>query len=210
MAKTFKCSRCKRKFSMAAHLGRHMKAIHGAKGGRKSAAPKAKKVKRRVGRPKGARTAVGLRAVRKGVPAISAFGGETVRLFRDLQAYHGKLTAQRTALDAQLEVVAGAMDAFSPAKPAKRVRRKLAKRGRPARKGRPAKPAGRPGSLKDYIGRVLRQTTRPMSPREMGVGAVKAGFKTKSKDVTKAVSNTLPKMRGIKKVGFGKYQLAGR
>jgi len=46
-----------------------------------------------------------------------------------------------------------------------------------------------------------------MSPRDIGASVKKAGFQTKAKDITKAVSNTLPTLTGIKKVGFGMYRM---
>lgn len=215
--KSLKCPKCSRKFSMPAHLARHQKSIHGMAGTRKAAGAKVVKAKRRVARPKRIRVKV---APRRGTPAIAAFGGEAARILREIQSHHGELASQRIALDAQLDALARAIDAFGPAKTVAPARkRKYAKKGRPVAarprrkakaKAKPSAAAGRPGSLKDYIVRVLSQTSKPLSPREMGTAAIKAGFKTKSKDLTKAVSNTLPKMKGVKKIGFGKYQIAGR
>lgn len=45
----FKCSKCSRTFGMAAHLARHVNALHGGK--RKSAAKKSGRTKKRMGRP---------------------------------------------------------------------------------------------------------------------------------------------------------------
>lgn len=59
--RTFKCGRCKRKFSMAAHLARHKSAMHGS-GKRKTAAKrKVKRGARRVGRSKARITRLGLK-----------------------------------------------------------------------------------------------------------------------------------------------------
>lgn len=61
-AKTLKCTKCGKSFSMPAHLGRHMSTIHGAQ-------PKTRKAKtgrrgrppgKRVGRPKGISKKMGL------------------------------------------------------------------------------------------------------------------------------------------------------
>jgi hypothetical protein len=224
--KMLKCSKCNRRFSMPAHLARHQKTIHGI-GGRGKAAAKRKV---RVGRPKGVRA----KAARRAGPGAALLGGEVRRILRDLQAHHNALTAQRAALDAQLEGIQQAITAMGAGKAAAPARkRKAVKRRRPVAARRTVKrktakrkvakrktakrkavkrvaAAGRPGSLKDYIVRVLGRASKPMSPREMGMAAIKAGFKTKSKDLTKAVSNTLPKLKGVKKIGFGKYQLGGR
>ncbi len=71
--KSFKCSKCGRSFSMAAHLARHLSSTHAspkkkaaAKKKRKAKrAKKAKRVKkvkaRRLGRPKGVAARLGLR-----------------------------------------------------------------------------------------------------------------------------------------------------
>jgi len=58
---TFRCKRCKRTFSMAAHLARHMSTVHATAGKRKKKAMAGKrKIKRRGGRPKGIAGRVGL------------------------------------------------------------------------------------------------------------------------------------------------------
>ena len=59
--RTFKCGRCKRKFSMAAHLARHMSAMHGSRKRKKAAKRKIKRRARRVGRPKALTTRLGLK-----------------------------------------------------------------------------------------------------------------------------------------------------
>ena len=55
------------------------------------------------------------------------------------------------------------------------------------------------------IVKVVRQSKKPLSPREIAGAVVKAGYKTKAKDLTKAVSNALPEMKSVKRMGFGKY-----
>ena len=65
--KTFKCKKCDRSFKMAGHLARHLSATHGAKKKRKTT----KKAKRRpmkrtakkLGRPKGAASRLGLKSM---------------------------------------------------------------------------------------------------------------------------------------------------
>ena len=71
---TFKCSRCNRTFSMAMHLARHTSAMHGSKKrktakrrkaakrrGRPAAKARRGRGRRRVGRPKGVASRLGLR-----------------------------------------------------------------------------------------------------------------------------------------------------
>ena len=48
-----------------------------------------------------------------------------------------------------------------------------------------------------------------MSLQDIGTRVKKAGFKSKSKDLAQAVSKTLPSLKSVKRVGWGKYQLAG-
>ena len=198
---TLKCSTCSRKFSMAAHLARHMSAIHHAPGARARAAAKAKKTGRRPGRPKGARNKVAARSKRSTVRRIQFSGDGPARVLREMQAYHGALMAEHTSLQARMDALTNAMATLGTVTPAG-PKRKTTKRGRPAGSG------VRPGSLKDHIVRVMRQTTRPMGPRDISNKVLKAGFKTKAKDISKAVSNKLPELKNVKKVGFGLYRLA--
>jgi len=201
---------------MPAHLARHMNTIHGPKGGLKSAVARAKKkAKKRLGRPKGIRATAAWRPVRSSAIGVPSFSEGSARLLGDMRALHGELLAERASLDGQLTAVANAMQVLGGAAPAKAARRtykkkKAVRQTYTKKRGRPAGAGVRAGSLKDYIARVLRQTTRPMSPHDLGTSVIKAGFETKAKNITKAVSNTLPQMKGIKKMGFGKYQLSAR
>ena len=186
---------------MPAHLARHMNTIHGAGGAKKKASGK------RIGRPKGS-----TRNIARAIGG-SSFGGAE-RLLGEMSAYHGVLTEERMSLDTQIDAVANAMETLgggSPTMTSRGKSRSAGKVGRPkgsgARRGRPPGQAPRKGSLKDYIVRVLGQVSRPLSPNDIGVRVLKAGFKTKAKDLTKAVSNTLPALKKIKRVGFGQYEL---
>ncbi len=198
-----RCSKCERKFSMPAHLGRHMKAIHGSKGRTKSFRKTASSAKRPVGRPRAAGVKSARRPkVRYGVIRKSA-AEATFVLLGDMQTYHDNLLSQRMSLDSQIDRLATAMTALSGAPKAVSTYKKT-------RMGRPKGSGGREGSLKNFIVRVLRQHTKPMRPSDIGARVVKAGFKTKAKDITKAVSNTIPELKNVKRVGFGLYKLVGR
>ena len=198
---SLKCSKCTRKFKMPAHLARHMNTIHA------SAASKAKrkaagKGKRRVGRPRG--PAVG-RPVRT-VAARSSMGDPASRLLSDMQTFHGDLLSRRNSLDSEIDGLARAMEALGGSGRTTRTTTKR-KVGRPAGPGRPRGSAPREGSLKSFIVRVLKQNSKPLSPNDIGTRVVKAGFKTKAKDITKAVSNTLPQLNNVKRIGFGMYKM---
>ena len=67
----------------------------------------------------------------------------------------------------------------------------------------------RPGSLKSYIVRVLSEAARPLGPREIGLKVRRAGYRTKAKDLTRAVTNALPELKNVKRVGYGQYGLVG-
>ncbi len=59
----FECKRCKRSFSMAAHLARHLSTIHGSKKRKMiSSATTAKKANRSTAQPKVVRTVAASRA----------------------------------------------------------------------------------------------------------------------------------------------------
>ena len=204
--KKLKCSKCKRTFSMPAHLARHMNTIH-----RRGKIAAAKPTKGKVGRPKGRPRAT--TASRAGASA-----GGAANVIAAMTAYHGELVAERSSLDNAITTIATAMDAMggtgAPArkrgrKPGRPPGRPAAKRGR-AKKRKAGRPAGggrglRAGSLPDFVIKTLSATGRPMSPADIASEVVKAGYKTKSKDLAKAVSNALPNLRRIKKTGRGMY-----
>lgn len=198
----FRCARCKRSFSMAAHLARHMNTIHGKGGGRKKTAPR-RKAKRR-GRPKGKR-----RSATYAAPA-AAVATAPDRLLDEMRSYHNGLIAQRAGIDAQIENIEAAMSALGSAN-GSMMSPMTRRAGRPAgfvRRGRPpASASGRAGSLKEMIQKVLRQSSRPLSPKGIADAVVAAGYNTRAKDLTKAVSNTLPDLKSIKRVGFGQYRM---
>ncbi|MCH7592749.1 MAG: C2H2-type zinc finger protein [Planctomycetes bacterium] len=81
----FKCTKCGRKFSMAAHLARHMNTTHASK--------KVKATKR---------VSVATRAKRG---AGSDLGG----VLGSLKAYHDRLTVQRNEIDSQMQAIDAAM-----------------------------------------------------------------------------------------------------
>ncbi len=176
----FKCTKCDRSFVMAAHLARHENAAHGVKGRSKGAGHK------RRGRPP------------KASVAAPPFGGGAWDLIQRMQGYHADLLAQRQGLEDRIAAIASAMEAMGS-----RVDAAPAKRG----PGRPKGSGGQKGSLAIHIVRALKSRSRPMGPGEIARLVVKGGYKTKSQNLTKAVSNTLPKLKMIKRVGFGEYRL---
>ncbi|MHC4695735.1 MAG: hypothetical protein ACYTFA_03215 [Planctomycetota bacterium] len=45
-----------------------------------------------------------------------------------------------------------------------------------------------------------------MSPNAIATAVAKSGYKSKAKDLAKAVSNSIPELKSVKKVGFGLYK----
>lgn len=175
---------------MAAHLGRHANTIHGTRKGPKPAAKRkpGRPRKGRIGRPKGSRSFA---------RAGAATGEGVTRLLSQMQSYYSELTARRSSLDAQIAGMEGAINILGAAPKAGATGRKL---------GRPAGSGSRTGSLKDTIVRVLRQRAVALSPKEIAAKVVQAGYKTSTKNLTKAISNTLPEINTVRKVGRGLYR----
>ena len=185
----FKCPKCERSFSMAAHLGRHTNTIHGSRRGPKPVAKRrpGRPRKRRVGRPKGSRSF-----------ARAAAGDGATQLLSQMQSYYSELTARRATLDAQIAGMESAIDVMGAVP--------LARAAGGRKRGRPAGSGARAGSLKDTIVRVLRQRAVALSPREIAAGVLKSGYRTSTKNLTKAISNTLPEMNNVRKIGRGLYR----
>ncbi len=195
---------------MAAHLARHANTIHATGKGRKRSVRLGKKRKAgRRGRP----------ARRSATVARSARSDGALRLLDGMRAYYTKLVAQRDTLDVQISGIETAMSAMGGAgaragaargrRPtAKRKRAVAKKRGRSARAkgGRRGLKGVRAGSLKEMIVKVLRQRGRAMSPNDLSAAVRASGYKSKAKDLAKAVSNTLPELNMVRKVGHGMYR----
>jgi hypothetical protein len=205
MAK-FKCPKCSRAFSMAAHLGRHVKAMHGR--GRKKAAGRTavSKKRRGPGRPPGRRT------------TVTHAGVSAARVIGEMEAYRSALVSQRESLDAQISSIDVALHEMGATHGRAGGGRRPTGRGpgRPRKSGagRPGRPrlggGFRAGSLKDYIVNVLRQNARAMAPGEIASAVKSAGYKTKATDLTKAVSNALPNLKMVRRARRGFYKMAGR
>lgn len=199
MAKgSFKCPSCDRTFSMAAHLVRHQNASH----------------KRGPGRPKG--SGKGIRRGRVGRPpksqAMEMNFDDGSRVLSEMQAYRDTLLMQRSSIDQRLEGLESAMSAMGSPSIGSSIGRPAALKGRrgpgrpPGSGARRGRKPGREGSLKQMIVKVLRQRAKPHTPQEIADSVVKAGYKTSSSNLTKSVSNTLPLLSEVKKVGRGLYQ----
>jgi len=106
MAKRFKCPKCKRVFSMPAHLARHLNTIHASK--QAKAAAKKKRASKR------GKTKLVRKQVRdaKAVPTLSRV---TARVLKDMHACHTELTRQHTVLEAKMAAIERAIEAVEAA-----------------------------------------------------------------------------------------------
>lgn len=212
--KEFKCPKCDRTFSMAAHLARHTSAAHAAKTAKRrakkrkaakkrAAVKKRKPVKKRrkvagkrapkrKAKRKVARAKAGRRPVRR--QARTGAAG----LISQMRAHHRQLSARQAELEAQITAITTAIEAMGATAATTPVRR-----GRRRRVGGGV----RAGSLKDFVIRVLRQSRRPLGPKQLAVSVVRAGYKTRAGNLATLVSNALGQMTGIKKAGRGLYRL---
>ena len=187
--KKIKCSRCSRTFSMPAHLARHMNTTH--------ASPAQRAARQRMAGRKG-------RPGRRPAATAAPSGGDmsftdSANLLSGIQAYHENLLARRDQIDLELSALGNALSALGSAQtgPAKSGGQKRGRRGKGAREG----------SLKSFIVKVLDRQSTPATPKEIASKVMGSGYKSRAKDLTKAVSNALPELKAIKKVGFGRYSL---
>jgi hypothetical protein len=180
----FKCKRCNRTFSMAAHLARHNNTVHAAKGRKKTA-------KKRIGRRRTVRGAPG--RARRARPAART--GQTP-LLQQMHAYRGELVAEHAQVASQIEAIDRALAALGAAP------------GRaPARRGPRRRGSHRSGSLKSYVERVLGSHGVPMAVKDVTSAVRKAGFKSKNKTLAKSVGIAMAQMPNVAKVSRGMFRL---
>lgn len=200
----FRCKQCKRSFIMAAHLARHNNTIHGSNKKKTSNAGASKKTaKKSIVHSKVVRTMAASRTTTGPMQTFSTGVTGSEGIIHVMQAHHNELLVQRTLLDAQIDAFALAMETIGA------TALTIVSRPTGKKRGRPVGSVGKEGSLKNYIDRVFRETSQPLSLKDIGTQVKKAGFKTKVKDVTKAISNTLPTLKKVKRVGYGMYQMTG-
>ncbi|MFQ5807844.1 MAG: C2H2-type zinc finger protein [Phycisphaerae bacterium] len=183
----FKCVKCDRTFSMAAHLARHRNTMHAAKKKKTAKKRRAKhavrKMRRRVGGPA------------KRVRQVAA--GGAAPLLRQMHAYRNTLLAERAHVASQIDAIDQALAAVGAAT--------RAPVGRPARGRGGAGP--RRGSLKFYIDRVLRSFGGAMAVKDVTVAVRKAGFRSKNKTLAKSVGIAMSQMPNVAKVSRGTFRL---
>ena len=184
----FKCPKCSRRFSMPAHLGRHMNTVHASKRGSELVGKRVtKRARKRVVRPT-------VRAKAVGHPVARAAGA-----VRAIQAYRQTLVARRAELDSHVNEIDRALSVLGT------VSRPVAARAA----GVPRGAGSRRGSLKHFIERVLSAGKGPMAVKDTTAAVLKAGFKTKNKTLAKSVGIALSQMPNVVKVSRGQFRLRG-
>lgn len=202
--KKFKCPKCDRRFSMAAHVGRHLNTIHASKTGQKSGGKRRSGTRGEAGvAPASSRRTHGQEARAtwgRGSSPASASRVPGAGLVTDLRAYYDNLAVHRSTLDARIAAVDKALRSLQP------VGAAPAPQAAPPKRGRPAGRRSKADSLSDFIVRALGRRSKPMSPREIAAGLKQVGYESKTKDLAHAVTKMLPKIKAVRKVGFGLYQ----
>jgi hypothetical protein len=145
----------------------------------------------RAGRPKAHRSRV------KPIPHPTH--GPLINVMADMlyefTARRAELAAQRATLDSQ----AAALD------------RVIAAFGKPAaakvRRGGHQRRAAQETSLPAHILRVLRAHRRPMAIKAVTAAVLKAGYKSKNKELPKTVGKYLARLPGVIRVARGVFRL---
>jgi len=182
----FRCTRCGRVFAMAMHLGRHMKTVHGPKV--KRTAPAARKWPAAAARP-------------------SAFDGRT-RLLGELNACRGELAAQRAAIDAQVAALDQVMATLGAPAAKPKARTKVGRKaGTRVRRPRRPRRTAREGSLRSYVEEVLRTQRGPLTVKEVTTAVLKAGYKSRNKELPKTIGKFLRAMPGVARVERGVFRV---
>lgn len=150
--------------------------------------------KRKVRRARRKRGVAAPPAVRRSATAADSVRGA----MSGLAACQKRLLAERAALDAKLSAVEQALRALGAgATPTAGVRRRGAATG---------EGGFRAGSLKEYIAKVL--TGRGvMSVKDITQEVLNAGYQTRNRTLAKSVGIALTQMKGVRKVGRGRFKL---
>jgi len=112
-----------------------------------------------------------------------------------LRACRDELAAQRAALDAQVASLDQALAALGGSVASVKVRR-----------GGRRSPAFRAGTLPAYIRQVMHAYRGPMAVKEVAAAVLKAGYKSRNKELPKTVGKYLAAMPSVQKIGRGVYR----
>ncbi|NQT11257.1 MAG: hypothetical protein HQ582_00820 [Planctomycetes bacterium] len=117
-----------------------------------------------------------------------------------LEKKRANLLAQVGAVDAEIASLKGEdKPAPTPAAPAPKAKKKSKKRVKAKR--------GRKGTLVGAIANALKAADSPMKVADIAKAVVKAGYKTKSKNVPNLIREALTRVPRIKKVSRGQYTM---
>jgi hypothetical protein len=146
----------------------------------------------RAGRPAPSRSSVRPVPPRARGPVVDVMAG----ILRELSARRAELTAQRATLESRAMALDRAITALGGAVAGAKVHH----RGNRRR-------AIHEGSLPAYIRRVLHAHRKPMTIKEVTAAVLKAGLKSRNKELPKTVGKYLAKLPGVTKVARGVFRL---
>ena len=181
-----KCAKCGRKFSMAAHLARHMNTTHSVRRRKKTTAKRVAKNTQPQRRQRQA--------------SIQSPVGDGAAAVRGLRAYQSQLVSGRDSLNERIAALDNALAHLGAS---------LGERASSGTSdGRGRRPRG--SSLKEYVGKVLRANRRTMAVRDITRAVLKAGYQTKNATLDKSVGIALAEMvkaGQANKVGRGMFRI---
>jgi hypothetical protein len=123
-----------------------------------------------------------------------------------LQDYRAELAAQRAALGIQIQTIDSALAVMGAPVAARRAKPPRRGPGRPPGRATAAGKVFRPGSLKACLANVLRGGGI-LAVKDITAGVLKSGYKSKNKTLAKSVGVALTEMKGVAKVGRGRFRL---
>ena len=123
-----------------------------------------------------------------------------------LEKKRANLLAQVDKVDAEIAALRGEVKP-TPAPAAPKAKRK--RKGGPKKKLKKKAKAkrGRKGTLVEAITKVLKSADGPLKVAQIAKAVVKAGYKTKSKNVPNVIREALTRVPGIKKASRGQYTM---
>jgi hypothetical protein len=156
-------------------------------------------------RRKHRRVTVTRKYTRRMAPRPAGLAGMTGAV-GSLQDYRAELAAQRGALDVQIQAVDSALAVMGAPVAARRAKAGRRGPGRPPGRATAAGKTFRPGSLKACLANVL-SGGGIMAVKDITAGVLKSGYKSKNKTLAKSVGIALTEMKGVAKVGRGRFRL---
>jgi len=143
--------------------------------------------------PKGTKGSMSIAELQKAI-------AKAEKRVQTLERRRARLLAQLEGVEADIANLTGKAG-LVPKSAQSEEKPKRKKKGRKAAKKRRT----RAGSLPDTIAKVLKAADDPMNAPQIAEAVLQKGYKTKSKNVTALVRESISRVPGIKKVSRGLY-----